>query len=324
MTTSLKANRKDISLVFMGTPDFAAASLKALATVFDVRLCITQPDRPRGRGKKLLPSPVKEQALVLSIPVLTPEKLKDDGLTLSAIREANPDVIVVVAFGQMLPREILDLPKYGCINLHASLLPALRGAAPIQQAVIQGDLKSGNTTMLMNEGLDTGDILLTDEVAITPEMTYGELHDRLMERGPNLLIQTIDGLAGGEISPRPQPETGVSYVSKFGKQAAQIDFSKNTQEIVNLIRGMNPVPLAYTMADDVMVKILAAKPGDHAGTEEPGTILEQSKSGILVKTGDGAILIKKIQLPGKRPMEVRDFLNGNRFETVKFKRSAEK
>lgn len=319
---NLNFNRKAVSLIFMGTPDFAAASLKVLAQEFAVKLCITQPDRPRGRGKKLSPSPVKAVALEFGLPVLTPEKLKNDAMTLAKIKEIAPDIIVVVAYGQMLPKEILDLPKYGCINLHASLLPALRGAAPIQQAVIQGDLVSGNTTMLMNEGLDTGDILLTDEVTIEADMTYGQLHDILMERGPDLLCRTIDGLVGGTLIGSVQPTSGVSYVSKFSKQAAELDFSKTTKVIIDLIRGMNPVPLAYTMADEVMIKILEATGAEHTGTEAPGTILSQTKAGILVKTGDGAILIKKLQLPGKRPMEIHDFLNGNRIETDKFKRSA--
>ena len=319
---NLNYNRKAVSLIFMGTPDFAATSLKALAQEFAVKLCITQPDRPRGRGKKLLPSPVKAAALEFNIPVLTPEKLKNDEMTLAEIKQIAPDIIVVVAYGQMLPKEILDLPKYGCINLHASLLPALRGAAPIQQAVIQGDPISGNTTMLMNEGLDTGDILLTDEVIIEADMTYGELHEILMERGPELLCRTIDGLIRGELTGTAQAASGVSYVSKFTKQAAELDFSKTTKDIINLIRGMNPVPLAYTMADGMMVKILEASAAEHSGPEEPGDILSQTKAGILVKTGDGAVLIKKLQLPGKRPMEIRDFLNGNRIETDKFKRSA--
>lgn len=318
----LNYNRRDVSLVFMGTPDFAAANLRQLATEYNVKLCITQPDRPKGRGKKEMPSPVKIVALELNIPVLTPQSLKNEELIVAKIAEATPDIIVVVAFGQMLPRAILDLPKFGCINLHASLLPALRGAAPIQQAVIQGDLVSGNTTQLMNEGIDTGDILLTDEVAISSDMTYGALHDLLMDRGPNLLCQTIDGLIKGEITGRVQPATGVSYVRKFTKQDAQIDFSDNTANIINLIRGMNPIPLAYTWADETMVKILEATAGEDSGNTAPGTIINQDKSGILVKTGDGAVLIKKLQLPGRRPMEVRDFLNGNHIEADQFKRSA--
>lgn len=319
---NLKYNRKDVSLIFMGTPDFAANSLKHLATDYDVKLCITQPDRPRGRGKKLMPSPVKTVALELNIPVVTPLKISNDETMLAKITEIAPDIIVVVAYGQILPKAILDLPKYGCINLHASLLPALRGAAPIQQAVIQGDLVSGNTTMLMNEGLDTGDILMTDEVAIRPDMTYGDLHEILMDRGPALLRQTIDGLIQGDLTGQAQPTTGVSYVRKFTKQDAEINFSDPTINIINLIRGMNPTPLAYTMADEMMVKILEATAGEDSSPAAPGTILSQDRSGIVVKTGDGAVIIKKLQLPGKRPMEVRDFLNGNHIEPEQFKRSA--
>ncbi len=322
--TKSKANRKDISLVFMGTPDFAAYSFRKLAEVYDVRLCLTQPDRPRGRGKKLQMSPVREVAAEFNIPVLTPEKLRTDEAVLAELKKTEPDVIVVVAFGQLLPKEILELPKYGCINLHASLLPALRGAAPIQQALIGGAAVSGNTTMLMNEGLDTGDILLKEMVEITPEMTYGELHQKLMEAGPELLIRTIDGLVSGEVKPVPQPSEGISYVPKFSKHDAEIDFSKSSREIVNLIRGMNPLPLAYSMADDVMVKIPEASAEEYTGPEEPGTILSQDKTGIRVRTGDGSLNIRKLQLPGKKAMDVRDFLNGNHFEIIKFKRSAEK
>ena len=305
----------------MGTPDYAANSLEYLSEHFEISLVITQPDRPHGRGKKLKASPVKNVAEAKGIPVMTPEKIAHDDEVYQKLLDLAPDVIVVVAYGQILPKRILELPKYGCINLHASLLPAWRGAAPIQQAIIAGDTVSGNTTMLMDEGLDTGDILLKSEVAIPSDMTYGELHDRLMEDGGPLLVDTIHGLAGGTIKPVPQPEEGVSHVRKLTKKDAEIDFSKSTVEILNLIRGMAPRPLAFTWADDVMVKILKASASEWSGEETPGTILAQEKDGIFVKTGDGAMVIHELQLPGKRPMAVRDFLNGNQFQQNHFKRS---
>jgi methionyl-tRNA formyltransferase len=308
-------------MVFMGTPDFAAKSLEHLAEGFDISLVITQPDRPHGRGKKLKASPVKTVAEAKGIPVMTPEKIAGDDAVYQRLLELAPDVIVVVAYGQMLPKRILELPKFGCINLHASLLPAWRGAAPIQQAIIAGDQVSGNTTMLMDEGLDTGDILLKDEVKIPQDMTYGELHDRLMEGGGPLLEQTVNGLIKGSVKPEAQPEEGVSHVRKFTKQDAEIDFSKSTVEVLNLVRGMAPRPLAYTWADDMIVKIVKASGEDWTGQEAPGTILAQEKTGILVKTGDGALAIHKLQLPGKRPLAVGDFLNGNRFQQSHFKRS---
>lgn len=311
-------NGKDVSLVFMGTPDFAAASLKHLAPRYDIRLVVSQPDRPRGRGKKFQSSPVKALAEELDIKVMTPEVIARDEEVLEELRKIQPDFIIVVAYGQILPRAILDLPRYGCINLHASLLPAYRGAAPIQQAILSGDVVSGNTTMLMDEGLDTGHILLQDEVKIPPAMTTGELYEKLEETGPKLLVDTIEGMLSGTVRPVPQPEEGVSYVAKLTKQDAAIDFARTSREILNLIRGMHPAPLAYTRAGGVTVKILDAAGVDYSGPEEPGTILKQEKDGILVRTGDGAIVIRELQLPGKRPMPVRDFLNGNRFDTDRF------
>lgn len=314
-------NNRRLSLVFMGTPDFAAKSLEALAAVHEVQLVVSQPDRPRGRGKKLAPSPVKAKALELGIPVAEPETIRSDAALLETLRHINPDAIVVVAYGQILPQTILDLPPLGCINLHASLLPAWRGAAPIQQAIMAGDTRSGNTTMLMAAGLDTGPILLTDEVTIPPEMTYGQLHDQLMDRGGDLLLRTLDGLAQGTLKARPQPEAGVSYVRKLTKEDALIDFHRPTRTIVDLIRGMNPVPLAFAWNGDDMIKILEATAEPCAEPVAPGTILSQDRSGIRVRTGDGALNITKLQLPGKKPMAVSDFLNGNRLAAPIMERS---
>lgn len=309
------------TLVFMGTPDFAAASLNHLAPLYDIRLVVSQPDRPRGRGKRLQPSPVKALAMELGIPVRTPELIGADAEVLEELTKIQPDFIIVVAYGQILPKEILELPTYGCINLHASLLPAYRGAAPVQEAILRGDLRTGNTTMLMDEGLDTGHILLQEEIEVPETMTTGELFDRLEKMGPKLLEDTVSGLIQGSISPVPQPLEGVSYVSKITKKDAEIDFDKPSREILNLIRGMHPAPLAYSFAGEIMVKIHKAELAEASGEEAPGTILKQDKNGILVKTRDGAITIKELQLPGKKPMAVRDFLNGNRIEPEKFTRS---
>jgi len=307
--------RDDINVVFMGTPDFAAYSLKELDRHFKVSLVITQADKRKGRGKAFLPTPVKMVANELGLDVITPEKIKSDEESINLIEALKPDFIVVVAYGQILSKRILDIPKYGSINLHASLLPLLRGAAPIQASIIKGFDKTGNTTMFMAEGLDTGDMLLKNTVNIPGDMTYGMLHDELMKTGAELLVHTLLGLKEGKINREPQNDGIATYVPKMSKEDALIDFEDISNNILNKIRGYNPTPLAYTYQDGKLIKIVSAVKGDAKGV--PGKILGIDKEGITVGTKDGSIIIKELQIPGKKTMKVRDFLNGNKLDSNK-------
>ena len=299
-----------MKIVFMGTPDFAVPSLKKIIDVFGVEAVFTQPDKPKGRGKKIAYSPVKEVALEHNIKVLQPIKLKNDIEAINYLKELKPDFIIVVAFGQLLTKEVLDIPKYGCINLHASLLPMYRGAAPLNWAIIKGEKKSGNTTMLMDVGLDTGDMLLKDEVEITEDMTAGNLHDILMERGADLLIKTIEGLSNGSIIPEKQSED-TFYAKMLNKELALIDWNNTAKDIHNLIRGLNPWPIAYTNYEDKSMKIYESKVLNETTNKEPGTIVNVSKEGIKVATLDGVLLIKKIQFPNGKPLTIEQYINGN-------------
>ncbi len=299
-----------MKIVFMGTPDFAVPSLKKIIDVFGVEAVFTQPDKPKGRGKKIAYSPVKEVALEHDIKVLQPIKLKNDTEAINYLKELKPDFIIVVAFGQILNKEVLDIPKYGCINLHASLLPMYRGAAPLNWAIIKGEKKSGNTTMLMDVGLDTGDMLLKDEVEITEEMTAGDLHDILMERGADLLIKTIDGLYNGTITPEKQTDE-TFYAKMLNKELALINWDNKAEDIHNLIRGLNPWPIAYTNYENNYMKVFESKVLNENTNKEPGTIIGVSKEGIKVATLNGVLLIKKIQFPNGKPLTVEQYINGH-------------
>ena len=299
-----------MKIVFMGTPDFAVPSLKKIIDVFGVEAVFTQPDKPKGRGKKIAYSPVKEVALEHDIKVLQPIKLKNDIEAINYLKDLNPDFIIVVAFGQILNKEVLDIPKYGCINLHASLLPMYRGAAPLNWAIIKGEKKSGNTTMLMDVGLDTGDMLLKDEVEITEDMTAGELHDILMERGADLLIKTIEGVYNGTIIPEKQTDE-TFYAKMLNKDLALIDWNNKAEDIHNLIRGLNPWPIAYTNYENNYMKVFESKALNETTNKEPGTIVGVSKEGIRVATSKGVLLIKKIQFPNGKPLTVEQYINGH-------------
>ena len=299
-----------MKIVFMGTPDFAVPSLKKIIDVFGVEAVFTQPDKPKGRGKKIAYSPVKEVALEHDIKVLQPIKLKNDTEAINYLKELKPDFIIVVAFGQILNKEVLDIPKYGCINLHASLLPMYRGAAPLNWAIIKGEKKSGNTTMLMDVGLDTGDMLLKDEVEITEEMTAGDLHDILMERGADLLIKTIDGLYNGTITPEKQTDE-TFYAKMLNKELALINWDNKAEDIHNLIRGLNPWRIAYTNYENNYMKVFESKVLNENTNKEPGTIIGVSKEGIKVATLNGVLLIKKIQFPNGKPLTVEQYINGH-------------
>ncbi|MFR1715834.1 MAG: methionyl-tRNA formyltransferase [Butyricicoccus sp.] len=298
-------------IVFMGTPDFAVPSLQALIDAgHDVCAVYTQPDKPQGRKQILTAPPVKTLALEHDIPVFQPNTLKNEDEQ-ARLRELAPEVIIVVAYGKLLPKAVLDIPPHGCINVHGSLLPRWRGAAPIQWAVIAGDEMAGVTTMQMAEGLDTGDMLLTYETKIGEKETAGELFDRLAQSGAELLTQTLVKL--DEITPRPQDDAQSCYAHMLDKQMAVIDWSKSAHEIDCLIRGLNPWPVALTTLSGERLKVFAAEKA--AGNGEPGTVLEADpKKGLTVACGEGALKLTEIQLVGGKRMKATDFLRGHAIE----------
>lgn len=298
-------------IVFMGTPDFAVPSLQALIDAgHDVCAVYTQPDKPQGRKQILTAPPVKTLALEHDIPVFQPNTLKNEDEQ-ARLRELAPEVIIVVAYGKLLPKAVLDIPPHGCINVHGSLLPRWRGAAPIQWAVIAGDEMAGVTTMQMAEGLDTGDMLLTYETKVGEKETAGELFDRLAQSGAELLTQTLVKL--DEITPRPQDDAQSCYAHMLDKQMAVIDWSKSAHEIDCLIRGLNPWPIALTTLSGERLKVFAAEKA--AGNGEPGTVLEANpKKGLTVACGEGALKLIEIQLVGGKRMKATDFLRGHVIE----------
>lgn len=298
-------------IVFMGTPDFAVPSLQALIDAgHDVCAVYTQPDKPQGRKQILTAPPVKTLALEHDIPVFQPNTLKNEDEQ-ARLRELAPEVIIVVAYGKLLPKAVLDIPPHGCINVHGSLLPRWRGAAPIQWAVIAGDEMAGVTTMQMAEGLDTGDMLLTYETRVGEKETAGELFDRLAQSGAELLIQTLVKL--DEITPRPQDDAQSCYAHMLDKQMAVIDWSRSAHEIDCLIRGLNPWPIALTTLSGERLKVFAAEKA--AGNGEPGTVLEADpKKGLTVACGEGALKLIEIQLVGGKRMKATDFLRGHVIE----------
>ncbi|WP_032121789.1 methionyl-tRNA formyltransferase [Clostridium amazonitimonense] len=300
-----------MNIVFMGTPEFAVPSLQRLIDQYGIIAIFTQPDRPKGRGKKLAMSPVKELAIKHNIPVFQPERVKGNEEVLKVLKDMNPDFIIVVAYGQILPKEILELPKYACINLHASLLPKYRGAAPINWAIINGEEKTGNTTMLMDIGLDTGDMLLSDEVYINEDMTKGELHDILMNNGGDLLVNTIEAMIKGELKPKKQQEDEASYASMLDKEIAKINWNESAKNIHNLIRGLNPWPIAHTEYEGERMKIYKSKVLKKDSIKTPGTILNVSKEGIEVATKDKVLLIEIVQFPNGKPLSVEAYINGH-------------
>ena len=304
-----------MKVVFMGTPDFSVPALEKIAQHHQVQAVVTQQDRPKGRGHKMQYTPVKEKALELNIPVFQPEKVKNPEFV-DILKEMNPDVIVVIAFGQILSKEILDLPKYGCINVHASLLPEYRGAAPIQWAVIDGKKESGVTTMYMAEGLDTGDIIDKKVIELDKKETGGSLFDRLSLIGGDLILETLKHLEDGTAKRIPQDDEKSSYAGKITKELGHIDFTKSAVEIEQLIRGLNPWPSAFTHIDDKTLKIWDADVINEPVKEEPGTIISTNKT-LKVATGDGYLDIKELQLAGKKRMDIVSFLNGYSIKSEK-------
>uniref|UniRef100_A0A7C1WXG8 Methionyl-tRNA formyltransferase n=1 Tax=Pseudomonas graminis TaxID=158627 RepID=A0A7C1WXG8_9PSED len=299
-----------LRIVFAGTPEFAAEHLKALLdSPHDVIAVYTQPDRPAGRGQKLMPSPVKQLALQHNIPVMQPPTLRTPEAQ-AELAALHPDLLVVVAYGLILPQTVLDTPRLGCINSHASLLPRWRGAAPIQRAVQAGDAESGVTVMRMEAGLDTGPMLLKVTTPITGEDTGGTLHDRLAELGPTAVIQAIAGLADGTLIGEVQDDSLATYAHKLNKDEARIDWSRPAVELERLVRAFNPWPICHTTLNGEALKVLAAQFADGEGA--PGSIIDASKEGLLVACGSGALRLTRLQLPGGKPLGFADLFNSRR------------
>ena len=301
-------------VVFMGTPEFSVQTLEKLVQAgHDVVAVITQPDRPKGRGKMMQFTPVKEKALEYNIPVYQPVKVKDPAF-IEQLKEFNAEVIVVVAFGQILPKSILDMPKYGCINVHASLLPKLRGAAPIEWSIINGETETGITTMMMDVGLDTGDMLLKASTPITNTDTGASLHDRLSVMGAELLIETLTEVLNGTLVREKQRDEDSNYAPMLTKTLGLIDFTKSAEEIERLIRGLNPWPSAYTFLDGKTLKIWSAKILLDESLGQPGEIVKVTKDSLVVQTGLGQLSLLELQLEGKKRMAVDAFLRGYQVE----------
>ena len=301
-------------VVFMGTPDFSVPALERIATEHEVVAVVTQKDKPKGRGMSVSYTPVKESALKLNIPIYQPDKVKDASFV-EELRKLNPDVIVVIAFGQILSNDILTLPKYGCINVHASLLPKYRGAAPIQWAVIDGEEKSGVCTMKMDEGLDTGDIIDVDEITLDPKETGGSLFDKLAKLGGELILKTLQNLEFGKATFIKQDDSKSTYAKKMTKELGHIDFTKDAESIERLIRGLNPWPSAFTYLDGKVMKIWDADVVDAGGV--PGTVISEDKDSFVIATGSKALKVNELQLEGKKRMKASDFLNGRSIEGSK-------
>jgi methionyl-tRNA formyltransferase len=301
-------------VIFMGTPDFAVDTLKALAEAgHEICLVVTQPDRPVGRGKSIRFSPVKEAALELQIPVYQPERIKREECV-EELRKYQADVIVVVAFGQILSKSILDLTPYGCINVHASLLPKYRGAAPIQWAILNGETETGVTTMQMDEGLDTGDMILKTVIPILPDETGDSLHEKLAASGAALCVETLEALEDGTALFEPQGEATTDYAKMLTKEMGKIDWSRPAVELERLIRGMNSWPGAYTKWNGKTMKLWRAEVLEENTDAAPGTVTRVEKDLFAVQSGEGQLLVKELQLPGKKRMETGDFLRGNHLQ----------
>lgn len=299
-----------LRLVFAGTPEFAAEHLKALLdTPHSIVAVYTQPDRPAGRGQKLMPSPVKQLALQHGIPVMQPPTLRDADAQ-AELKALGADLMVVVAYGLILPQVVLDTPRLGCINSHASLLPRWRGAAPIQRAVQAGDAESGVTVMQMEAGLDTGPMLLKVVTPITADDTGGSLHDRLAALGPQAVVQAIGQLAAGTLVGEVQDDALATYAHKLNKDEARIDWSRPADELERLVRAFNPWPICHSTLGGEPLKVLAAELGEGQG--QPGQILAASKDGLTVACGSGALRLTRLQLPGGKPLAFADLFNSRR------------
>lgn len=306
----------------MGTPDFAVPSLKALIANHEVVAVISQPDKPKGRGKRLQPTPVKEIAVENNIPVYQPEKLKEPE-TIEMLSKLNADIFVVVAYGNILPQVVLDMPKYGCINVHGSLLPKYRGAAPIQWSVINGETVTGVTIMYMSKGLDKGDMILKREIPIAPADTYGTLHDKMAPVGAEALLEAMKMLENGTAEREKQDDSQSSYVSIITKTMGQILWQNKAKSIVNIIRGLNPVPGAFSFLNEEMIKFWQAEVCDAYSGEQGTVVFVDPKRGFAVACGDTSVMITQVQEKGGKKMGAADYMRGHqikvgdRFETMK-------
>lgn len=297
-------------IIFMGTPDFSVGTLEALIVAgHEIVLAVTQPDKPKGRGKAMQFPPVKEAAIAHDIPVYQPTRIREPEC-IEYLKQYKPDIMIVVAFGQILPKELLELPVYGCVNVHASLLPKYRGAAPIQWAVINGEAVSGVTTMRMDEGLDTGDMIMKTEVTLDPKETGGSLFDRLAEEGAKLCVETVAAIEAGTATYTPQDHEAATLTRMIKKQLGDIDWTKSAREIECLIRGLNPWPSAYTKLGGKTLKIWDAEVVEVDAQAQPGVITKVGKKEVYVQTGDGQLSLKEVQLEGKKRMEIDAFLRG--------------
>jgi methionyl-tRNA formyltransferase len=305
---------KKFNVVFMGTPEFAIPSLEGLYETENLLAVVSQPDKPKGRGLKSAPSPVKTWALSKNLKILEPEKIKDNEKFLKELKELNPDLIVVCAYGKILPREVLEIPEHGCWNIHASLLPKYRGASPINWAIIEGEKETGITIMLMDEGMDTGPILLQKKTFIKENETAIELAKRLSILGKTALLEALSLYKQGLLKPIPQPEEGISYAPIIKKEDGFFTFEEPAIKIERKVRGFLPWPVAYTFFKDKLLKVYSAKSIEFKEKVSPGTILKINKDGILVATSEGAILLREVQLSGKKRMSAYQFACGQRLK----------
>lgn len=304
-----------VDIVFMGTPEFSIPALESLnQSGYNISLVITQKDRPRGRGKRMLPTPIKSKALELGLEVYQPDCVNSSD-SIDKLKKLSPDCIVVAAYGQILKKEILSLPKYGCINIHASLLPRHRGAAPINWAIIEGDKETGITIMEMDEGLDTGDIISLERIAIEDEDDSQSLHDKLAKLGGRLIVKTLDDMKAGEISKIPQDDSLSTYASMLSKDIGKINWNSSGDNIVNLVRGLKPWPSAYIIYKGLNVKVHKVKKIEKFSKEDNGMVVKVSDEGIYVNCLDSCIVIEELQFPGKKKMQVSEHLRGNKLES---------
>lgn len=303
--------------IFMGTPDFSIDSLKYIYENTDLKAVFTKVDKVNARGNKVNYSPVKQFALEHNIDIVQPRTLRNNEEVLEIIKKYDPELIVVVAYGMIIPKEIIDYPKYGIINVHSSLLPKHRGAAPIHAAILNGDDKTGVSIMYIDEKLDEGDVICSLETDITEEDNLGTLHDRLKILGAKGLGQAIDLIKSGKVNAIKQDHSLATFVKPIKKEETKVDFKDSSRNIFNKIRGLNPFPEAYTILDGKVLKLYDSKIVEYSGNEVPGTVINLNKEGILVKTGDGAILLKEVKLEGKRKQKALDFINGRQIEINK-------
>lgn len=302
-----------MKVIFMGTPDFAVPTLEALIEKHEVLAVVTQPDKPKGRGKKMVFPVVKEKALEHNITVYQPQKVKTPEFV-EILKEYQPDIMVIVAFGQILSEEILNIPKYGCINVHGSILPQYRGAAPIQWSIINGEEFGGVTTMYMAKGLDSGDMILKAKEKIKPDDTYGSLYDRLSVIGAELLIKTLDLIENGEVKRIPQNDDEATFAPMIKPELEHINWNGKNTDIVNMIKGLNPQPVAYTMLNDEKLKIWFAETIDVDYNGEPGTIVDVRKRDFVVMTAKGAVAVKEVQAQGGKRMSADAYMRGHAIE----------